>query len=475
MVVHITTDNDIGVRITLRRMLLLTLVTYIVYIAYNQRDILHINRLAVLALSFVAYLAWESIGIQYSNFTLLNDWFQYTPGNAPIVLLLIILVITLLVYLTTTQRYITPNKWIALLMLVNLIGLILFPMVNDLIPLYVIIELQSYSLYLLTGVYNKSYNATRAAILYFVTGGIASVLILLSSAEVYEATGLTNLSEISTYYSISGINTWTSFDILLIALVFKMGLAPLHAWSISVYSYAPLYITAYISIVAKVSIMSFIYLNIHLFSTQLLILAFYLSVAVAAYTPLYQVNIKSILAYSGILNFGYLLTAVLTNDNAYYIYIIQYSLTHVTIFLCILAITEYTNKPASYWSPIVNVNQLVVPNKALCIALIVCLFSLIGIPPLPGFYGIYYIIVGLMSNGLNLEALTIIVFSVIATYYYAYIIKQLASNLYNNNTNVIATPINSTLGFIISILMVILITFYMYLPTLLDGLTLLHS
>ena len=159
-------------------------------------------------------------------------------------------------------------------MLVNLIGLILFPMVNDLIPLYVIIELQSYSLYLLTGVYNKSYNATRAAILYFVTGGIASVLILLSSAEVYEATGLTNLSEISTYYSISGINTWTSFDILLIALVFKMGLAPLHAWSISVYSYAPLYITAYISIVAKVSIMSFIYLNIHLFSTQLLILAF---------------------------------------------------------------------------------------------------------------------------------------------------------------------------------------------------------
>ena len=57
MVVHITTDNDIGVRITLRRMLLLTLVTYIVYIAYNQRDILHINRLAVLALSFVSYLA----------------------------------------------------------------------------------------------------------------------------------------------------------------------------------------------------------------------------------------------------------------------------------------------------------------------------------------------------------------------------------------------------------------------------------
>ncbi|MBB1174888.1 proton-conducting transporter transmembrane domain-containing protein, partial [Klebsiella pneumoniae] len=136
------------------------------------------------------------------------------------------------------------------------------------------------------------------------------------------------------------------------------------------------------------------------------------------------------------------------------VFIIQYRFRPVTVFLCIIAITEYTPITASFCSAFVPVNQLVVPNKALCIALIVCLFSLIGIPPLPGFYGKYYIIVGLMSNGLNLEALTIIVFSVIATYYYAYIIKQLASNLYNNNTNVIATPINSTLGFIISILMV---------------------
>ena len=114
-------------------------------------------------------------------------------------------------------------------MVINLIGLILLPMVNDLIPLYVIIELQSYSLYLLTGVYNKSYNANRGAILYFVTGGIASVLILMSSAEVYQQTGLTNLSELGTYYAFNPAQTFNSFDILLIGLIFKMGLAPLHA------------------------------------------------------------------------------------------------------------------------------------------------------------------------------------------------------------------------------------------------------
>jgi NADH-ubiquinone oxidoreductase chain 2 len=115
-------------------------------------------------------------------------------------------------------------------MIINLIGLILLPMVNDLIPLYVVIELQSYSLYLLTGVYNKSYNATRGAILYFVTGGIASVLILLSSAEVYQQTGLTNLSELGTFYTfMDNNNIFNSFNILIIGLLFKMGLAPLHA------------------------------------------------------------------------------------------------------------------------------------------------------------------------------------------------------------------------------------------------------
>jgi NADH-ubiquinone oxidoreductase chain 2 len=94
--------------------------------------------------------------------------------------------------------------------------------------------------------------------------------------------------------------------------------------------------------------MSFIYLNISLFNTQLLLAAFYLSIAIASYTPLYQVTLKSILAYSGILNFGYLITAVALGDQAYYLYIIQYSLTHVLIFYCILVVAEYTTNPASH-------------------------------------------------------------------------------------------------------------------------------
>nr|YP_002122393.1 NADH dehydrogenase subunit 2 [Candida neerlandica]ABX89443.1 NADH dehydrogenase subunit 2 [Candida neerlandica] len=451
-------------------MLLISLVSLIVYLAYNPNT-QHYNRLSSISLLFISYLAWECLNLQYTNITLFNDWFKYTPGNSPIVILLLILVLSLLLYTTIINKFITNNKWIALLMIINLIGLVLLPMVNDLIPLYVVIELQSYSLYIITGVYNKSYNATRGAILYFVTGGIASVLILLSSAEVYHETGLTNLNELSTYYLFNSNDTiFNSFNILIIGLIFKMGLAPLHSWSIAVYSYTPTYITAYISIVAKVSIMSFIYINIALFNSQILLLSFYLSIIIAAYMPLYQVTIKSILAYSGILNFGYLITAVVLADQAYYLYILQYSLTHILIFYCILAIGSYSIKPASQWSPIVNVNELILNNNTLIIIFIICLFSLIGIPPLPGFYGKYYIIVALMDSGLYLESLGIIIFSVIATYYYAYIIKQLATNLNNNGDKVL---LNSTISLLISIYIVILISLYLILPTLLEGLTLL--
>src|SRR5699024_3023653 len=113
-----------------------------------------------------------------------------------------------------------------LLVLANLIGLLLLPLINDLLSLYVVIELQSYSLYLLTGLHNRSYNASRAALLYFLMGGVASAIILLASYFIYGLTGSTNLSDIAIFYSYN--NAYDYFDILLFSLLFKMGMAPLH-------------------------------------------------------------------------------------------------------------------------------------------------------------------------------------------------------------------------------------------------------
>ncbi|ODV64585.1 hypothetical protein HYPBUDRAFT_8644 [Hyphopichia burtonii NRRL Y-1933] len=323
--------------------------------------------------------------------TLYNNLFILTPYNLPLSILIFVLIIALSIYITATHRYDNKSPYYFVILLTNIIGLLLFPLVNDLIVLYVVIELQSYSLYLLTGLHSRSYNASRASLLYFIMGGVASTIILLASYFIYALTGTTNLSDISIIYTYN--NAYDYFDIMLIALLFKM----------------------------------------------------------AAYKPLFQVNIKTILAYSGILNFGYILLTIITFDYAFYIYIIQYVLTHLILFLGILA-------------------------AAIC--LILALFSLIGIPPLPGFYAKLYILAAAIQDNYLLESCTLVVCSVFATYYYANIIKVLITsktntNIIKNNTNTIQY-INSSLAFTIATSTSLLISFFVFLPSMLEGLYLIN-
>ncbi|KAK6459826.1 various chains-domain-containing protein [Scheffersomyces coipomensis] len=328
----------------------------------------------------------------------------------------------------TFNEYDLKSPYLALIVLANLIGLILLPLVNDLLVLYVIIELQSYSLYLLTGLHNRSYNASKASLLYFLMGGVASAIILLASYFIYSLTGSTNLSDIAIFYSFD--NSFDYFDILLIALLFKMGMAPLHP---------------YISIVAKISILSFIFINANLFSHNLIIVFFYISLSIAAYKPLFQVNIKTILAYSGLLNFGYLLLTIVTYDISFYIYIIQYVLTHLILFLGLLAAI---------------------------LSLILAFFSLIGIPPLPGFYGKLYVIISALQDNYVLETCIIIIFSVISTYYYANIIKILITSLAPSATptaDKVSAFINPSLAYSIALSTILLISFFIFLPLISEG------
>lgn len=446
-------------------MLISAFLMFLVYSTLNS-SIIILNRLGTLTIIFTLILLASSINIVSISpgITLYNNWLSLTPYNLPIMFLILVFSILFMIYSTTYHRYDLKSPFLLVLVLANIIGLLLFPLVNDIIALYIIIELQSYSLYLITGFHNKSYNASRASLLYFFMGSIASATILLSGYYIYSYTGTTNLSDI--YIINNYTDTYNYFDILLVALLFKMGMAPLHRWSISVYNYAPTYITLYISIVAKLSIISFIFSNASLFHHHILILFFYISLIIGAYKPLFQINIKNILAYSGILNFSYLLLTIIDFDVSFYIYIIQYTLTHLILFFSILAASQYIEKPFSIWSPLIFINQLKLPNIALAFCFIIALFSLIGIPPLPGFYAKYYILAAAIQDNYILEVCMIVIFSVIATYYYANIIKILIKS--NNVKSV--NFVNPSIAYILSSSTILLITFFLFLPSLSEGL-----
>lgn len=445
-------------------MLFTAFLVFLVFSTFTESII--INRLGTITIIFTLILLISSIdlvGIS-SGITIFNNWFNITPYNLPLSYLILLLISGLLIYNTSNHRYDLKSPYYMLLIIANIIGLLLFPLVNDLLVLYIIVELQSYSLYLLTGLHNRSYNASRASLLYFLMGGIASAIILLASYFIYALTGSTNISDITIFYSYS--NAYDYFDILLIALLFKMGMAPLHRWSIAVYNYAPTYITAYISVVAKLSIISWIFANANLFNHNVIIIFFYLSLFIAAYKPLYQINIKTILAYSGLINFGYVLLTIISYDSAFYIYIIQYILTHLILFLGLLGASQYIKTPISIWSPLLYIHQLKLPNLTLAFCLILALFSLIGIPPLPGFYAKLYVLTAALQDNYVIETIAIVICSVFATYYYANIIKVLITS----SNEKIVNYINPSLAYMIALCTILLFSFFIFIPALSEGL-----
>nr|WAJ48503.1 Nad2 [Metschnikowia sp. MTCC 13085] len=448
-----------------------------------------LNRLGMLMFSFVLMLFMNSMNMMslMPGFTMFNSWFSFTSYNLPLMMLMMLLMMGLLVYNTSlsskNNESTLLSPYLMLLVLANSMGLLLFPLVNDLLALYMMVELQSYSLYLLTGLHNRSYNASRASLLYFLMGGVASAMILLASYFIYSLTGSTNLSDMSIFYSLSSNNmdnAYTYFDMLLMALFFKMGLAPLHRWSMAVYNYAPTYMTAYMSMVAKMSMSSWMFTNAMFFNHYLFMMFFYLSLFMGSYKPLYQMNMKTMLAYSGLLNFGYILLSMMTFDMSFYMYMMQYTLTHIMLFLSMLAASQYMNKPMSTWSPLMYMHQLKLPNLTLAMCMMLALFSLMGMPPLPGFYAKLYMLISALQDNYMLESLILMVCSVMATYYYANMMKVLmtSSTMKNNpqenmslgNMDNKAGYMNLSLAYVMATATMLLMSFFMFLPFISEGL-----
>nr|UFP91133.1 NADH dehydrogenase subunit 2 [Metschnikowia bicuspidata] len=457
-------------------MLLTSFMTFLVLTSLKLNSMMGwnmmMNRLSMMTMSYMLMLTMMSMDMMslMPGYTLYNNWFSLTSLNMPFMMMMLLLMMGLLIYNTGNNKYDMNRPYLTLMMLANLMGLLLFPLVNDLLALYVMMELQSYSLYLLTGLNNRSFNASRASLLYFLMGGVASAMMLLALYFMYLTTGSTNMTDMMMYNEMLSMSYNTSymfnnFDMLVMALLFKMGLAPLHRWSIAVYNYAPTYMTAYMSMVAKLSMMAWLYSNNMLYSNYMLIMFFYMSLFMGAYKPLFQINMKTMLAYSGMLNFGYILLSLMSNDISLYIYILQYVLTHMMMFLIMLASSEYMNNPMSKWSPTLYMHQLKLPNLTLAFSLIMALFSLMGMPPLPGFYAKLSILSGALSDNLILESLILIMCSVIATYYYANIIK-----LTMQSKTMMGQTMNPTLAYIIASCTLLLLSFFMFLPYISEGL-----
>lgn len=261
-----------------------------------------------------------------------------------------------------------------LILIVAFSSLLLVSSINWL-SIYLAIELQTLTLFILAALKRDSSYSTEAGLKYFVLGAVSSGLFLFGCALLYGLTGET---------SIQGINSILTADVgkvlITISLLFKLSAAPFHMWAPDVYDGSPTTITALLAIVPKVGVFS-ILIQIGPVTNVVLLCAVF-SMIYGAIGALNQTKIKRLLAYSGIAHMGFILFGVAIGSfesiQATLIYLIIYVIMGICSFSIILSLKLTKDL-------IVELSGLSRKNPVIALTLALTFLSTAGVPPLAGF------------------------------------------------------------------------------------------
>ncbi len=319
-----------------------------------------------------------------------------------------------------------------ILVLFIILGMMIMVSANDLMLLYLSIELQSLSLYVLVALKKDSIRSSEAALKYFILGSIASAIILYGSSMVYSVTGSTNYLLIKETMINESSYTIFSFGLIFIlsGIAFKLSAAPFHMWTPDVYEGAPSSITTILITLPKIAALCVLvkllfepFINLIDVWKQILIIVSISSMVIGSISALKQENLKRLFAYSTIGNIGYVLMGIISANQAgiaaSFLYLIIYTLGALGIFSFIMLLRR-DNKQLVNLSSISGFSK---SNPAIAICVIVMLFSMAGIPPFAGFFAKLYIFIAVIEQELIFLAILGVVFSVVSAFYYLKLIK----------------------------------------------------
>ena len=319
-----------------------------------------------------------------------------------------------------------------ILMLFAVLGMLLMVSANDFLLLYISVELQSLSLYVLVALNRDSLKSSEAALKYFILGSIASAIILYGVSITYSITGTTNYDLIQNHDFTNNNFLLASFGLILIlsGLAFKLSAAPFHMWTPDVYEGAPSSVTTILITVPKIAIFVAIlkvlnepFINFEELWQQIVVILIILSMLIGSIAALRQENIKRLFAYGTIANIGYVLIGLVSNSSeglsAAILYLVIYTVASLGVFSFIMMLRAGNTQ-------IVNLQGLAGfsqfnPVASLCIVML--LLSMAGIPPFAGFFAKFYIFISAVEAGFLFIAIIGVIFSVISAFYYLKIIK----------------------------------------------------
>ncbi|WP_296038161.1 NADH-quinone oxidoreductase subunit NuoN [uncultured Agrobacterium sp.] len=319
------------------------------------------------------------------------------------------------------------------LLVLATLGILLMISANNLISLYMALELQSLALYVICAINRESLRSTEAGLKYFVLGALSSGMLLYGMSLVYGFTGNTGFQEIATVLSSETRSLGLVFGLVFVlaGLAFKISAVPFHMWTPDVYEGAPTPVTAFLAAAPKIGAMAiFVRIVVDAFQPvftdwqQIVVFVSIASMLLGSFAAIGQKNIKRLMAYSSIGHMGYALVGLAagTQDGVagVLIYMAVYMGMTLGTFACILAMRR---KEVGNVENVDDLAGLSSTNPFMALVLTALMFSLAGIPPLAGFFGKYYVFLAAIEAKLYALAVIGVIASVVGAYYYLRIVK----------------------------------------------------
>ncbi len=313
------------------------------------------------------------------------------------------------------------------------IGMMIMVSANNLLTLYMGLELQSLSLYVLAAFHRNSMRSSEAGIKYFVLGALSSGMLLFGMSLIYGFTGSVDFTTIgATVNNLSAIPFGLTFGLVFVlaGLAFKISAVPFHMWTPDVYQGAPTSVTALFAIVPKIAafglLMRLLFEPFMGMSEQWVQIIYFIAVAsmvVGAFAAIAQGNIKRLLAYSSIGNMGYALMGLVAGTaegaGAVVLYLTIYMIMTAGVFAVVLSMRR--QGMAVY--KIKDLSGLSQTNPGLAYPLAILMFSMSGIPPAAGFFGKLVVFNAAVASGYYILAVIGVLSSVVAAFYYLRVVK----------------------------------------------------
>jgi len=471
--VNLDLTSPLGVTLGLLPEVVLTVVALIALLsaAWGHQTVGHSTRAGWLSLIGVlgagAGLGWLWAGGAQPSGTphmVALDPFRFAAGA----LILLAAAATILLSLRYLEREAMLAPEYYPLILFATIGMLLLAGADDLMVLFLGLEVMSIAVYVLAGFNRRSAHSAEAALKYFLMGAFASAFLLYGIALVYGVTGTTSMTTASMALSRGQLPLMGAMGLgmLLIGFGFKVAAAPFHMWTPDVYEGSPTPVTGFMATGVKVAGFAAL--------ARLLVIGFpaaaeqwqpvvtglaLLSMLVGNLIALNQRSLKRMLAYSSVAHAGYLLAALVTGSSlgatAMLVYLLGYTLTSLAAF----GLLAILGRDGEREITLDGIAGLATRRPWLAAGLAICMLSLLGFPGTLGFIGKWMILVALVGQQQYLVSIVLVLASLVSAGYYLPVIMasymRPAGERAGERESVLAGPARLTIVVAVALVLVL--------------------